>query len=320
MKFNIVYKVAKETAYSNAASALVVAASLNSSVDFSPVVAPNGTVDMGAASAEYNIQRIKRIKGSDVANVNTGTTGAALAALDTFSKVEWETIGVATGALRSVGVKLGINEEFNIDSLGEGHRKAVSDSMELERVERHEAIIEALSKEDGGLTGKAASLAFAAGKTDVFDALTDKADEIMLLSDDFKHMTSEQNMVIILHPSVAKMVSKEIGTVFNQEAPIYTTGFKSSKSINGIPVLVDANLNKYQGTDAAQRLGAIVMDIEALSFKAANESKPVQVDLGLTKFVGKYFYDITKVVDSSRVKTLTFDATAKAAITKKASA
>lgn len=316
-KFNIVYKAAKETAYGNQAAALTVAASLNNVVTFSPILGPNGSVDAGAASAEYNIQRVKRIKGAEVANATVLNTTNALAGLDGFSTLDWETVGVATGKLRSVGLKMGINEEFNIDSLGEAHAKGIADSVNIQAIERHEALIEEAYTASGASAG---TLVYTAAKTDIFDALTDAADEIMLLSDDFKHMTSQENMVIIMHPTVAKMVAKEIGTVFNQEAPIYQTGFKSRMSINGIPVLVDANLNKFEDTDATKRVGAIVMDIEALAFKAANETEANVTQLGHVKFAGTYFYNITKAIDPTRIKHLVFDATGKAGKTAKASA
>lgn len=305
-KFNIVYKVAKETAYANEAAAFVLGAAMNSVVEFSPVLAPGATVDAGAASAEYNIQRIKRIKGAAISNPMAGTTTAALAALDTFSKVEWESIGVATGVLRSVGVKVGINEQFDIDSLGAGHAKAIADSVNVELIERHEKLIEE-AYTNAGIDG--GTVAFTAGQTAVFDKLTAVANEIMLKSDEYKHMTDKANLVIVLHPSVADMVTKEIGTSFNQEAPIYKTGIGARTSINGIPVIVDANLNKYQATGATDRLGALIMDMEALAFKAANETKPIMVDLGLTKYVGKYFYSITKAIDTGRIAKIAFDAT-----------
>ncbi len=87
-KFNEVYKLHKETAYAGLSTALVLGASLNSAVDFSPVLAPNGAVDSGAATAEYTVQRAKRVKAKAIANPNAGTTAAALAALDTFTKVD----------------------------------------------------------------------------------------------------------------------------------------------------------------------------------------------------------------------------------------
>lgn len=212
--------------------------------------------------------------------------------------------------------------------MGEGHAKAVADSVNLQLIERHERLLDEVVGEyiAGGSKKTDGELDLAGANTEAFDTLSDAADEVMLFSDDFKHMSSESNMLIILHPTVARKVAKEIGTVFNQEAPIYTTGFKSNKSINGIPVIVDPNLNKYQVAKAAAgtadtRLGAIVMDIEALAFKAADESKPIMTDLGLTKFAGKFFYSIEKLIDPSRVKVLNIkDTTIKASQTDKASA
>lgn len=314
-KFNIVYNAAKETAYAQASASLVLAASLNSMIQFVPVLQHNGSVDSGATTAEYNIQRVKRIKGADVANSTANTTSAALAALDTFTTVSWETIGVATGVLRSVGVKLGINEEFNPDSLGAVHAKAVSDSVQLQVVERHEALLEEIQ---GAATGTD-KLVYTAGKTDVYDAITAEVNRIMLTSDDYKHMSDKNKMLIVLHPSVADMVAKEIGTVFNQEAPIAQTGMRSGMSINGVPVIVDANLNKFEGAAATEVIGALVLDSEAIAFKAAEFEKPVDVNLGLTRFYGKFFYNIVKAVDTARIGK--FELTLGTAVkTKKASA
>lgn len=86
--FNQVYKVAKETTYGGLGGALVLAASLNSVVKFSPVLKSNGTAGAPDSSAEYIIQRGKRIKSKIVAKPNTGTTAVALAALDSFSQVD----------------------------------------------------------------------------------------------------------------------------------------------------------------------------------------------------------------------------------------
>lgn len=316
-KFNVVYTVAKQTTYADAAHSFVLAASLNSAVKFSPMLAPNGTVDSGATTAEYNVHRIKRVKAKVVANANAATTKSALDALDGFSKIDWASSGIATGVLKSVGTRVGMNEKFDIDNLGEGHKRAIQDSTNIQAIERHEELIEEAYTASGASAG---TLAFTAGKTDVSDMINSVADEIMLLSDEFKHMTSQKNMVIILHPTVSQMVAKEIGTVYNSELPIYKTGFTSGMAINGIPVIVDPNLNKYQDADATKRLGAIVMDIESIAFKAENETKPKVVDLGISQFAGVFFYNITKAVDPARIKHLVFDATGKAAKTDKASA
>lgn len=316
-KFNVVYTIAKQTTYANAAHAFVMAASLNSAVKFSPMLAPNGTVDSGATTAEYNVHRIKRVKAKTVANPNAATTTSALNALDGFSKIDWASSGIATGVLKSVGTRVGMNEQFDIDNLGEGHKRAIQDSTNVQAIERHEELIEEAYTASGAAAG---TLAFTEGKTDVTDAINSVVRKIMLLSDDFKHMTSQNNMIIVLHPSVSSMVAKEIGTVYNSELPIYTTGFKSGMSINGVPVIVDPNLNKYQDTDATKRLGALVMDIESIAFKAESETKPKKVDLGISQFAGVFFYNITKAVDPARIKHMTFDATTDADLTDKASA
>lgn len=306
-KFNQVYKLAKETAYSSESTSLVLMASMNSVVDFTPVLAPNGKVDAGATTAEYLIQRIKRIKAKDIANPNTGSTADALAALDTFSKVDWETIGTATGILRGVGVKTGINEQFDIDSLGEGHAKAVSDSVAVQAIERKEAL---LSEIITSASVKKDALAFSPSDTKIFDGINEEVNRIMLLSDEYKHMTDKQNIVVFMHPALADKVAKEVGVLFQSEAPVYKTGMTSKFSINGVPVIVEASLNKFAGQGAGTAgtaIGAVVMDAEAVAFKAANETVPVSVDLGLTKYNGTYFYNVQKVIDASRISTFDFD-------------
>lgn len=211
--------------------------------------------------------------------------------------------------MRGIGVRTSINEAFDMDSIGEGYAKVISDSTQVESIERHEALLAELAKATNvvKLTG-----------TDLFTELSTEAFKIMSLADDFKYMTNKENMLIIMHPMVATMVAKEIGSVFNQEAPIYRTGLKSQFSINGIPVLIDPTLNTLDGAtgDGTDRFGAIVMDIEALAFKADEFSKPVSIDLGLTKFSGQYFYSVEKLIDNSRVTVMTFDAKAAGAVAK----
>lgn len=84
-KYSEVYEIAKETAYGDVRNALVLAASLNSVVSFSPIQKPNGIV---GSTAQYNIQRLKRIKAKKVANANAKTTTADLAVLDSFQDPE----------------------------------------------------------------------------------------------------------------------------------------------------------------------------------------------------------------------------------------
>lgn len=202
-------------------------------------------------------------------------------------------------------------EEFDIDNVGSGIQKMISDSTNVEAITRGEDLIEEALK---------TSHVEAFSGTDYFTQLSDLADKIILKSDEFKHLTDRANMLIVLHPTITTAIAKEMGTAFTQEAPIYMTGLKSKFSVNGIPVLADSNLNKFDGAkaDGTDRIGAIVLDVEALAFKADEISEPVDQKLAFTRYYGTGFYSIQKLVDESRVIKVTFDATGKAAKTAKA--
>lgn len=312
-KFNQVIKVAKVKAYSEESKSLLVLAMMNSVVDFTPVLAPNGTVDAGATTAEYLIQVPKRVKSQLVANPNTGATADALAALDKFSKTDWETIGVATGVLKGIGVKTGINEKFDADNMGEAHAKSVSGQVENIAVSRIESLLELILN---NATVKATATALGA---DIFTQLSNKADEIMMKVTDVKHMSTKP--IIIMHPTVVTKVAKEMGTAFTQEVAVYNTGLKTKFSINGIPVIKEYNLNKYDGTaaDGTDRYGAIIIDADSIALKKKSEQKAVSVDLGLTKYDGTFFYDVQAFIDEERAALFTFDAkTAGVTVSKKA--
>jgi len=87
--FSTVVGVAKETIYASELTlAPMLSASLNTNYRFTPLQKSNGTTGSPTTSAQYQIQRAKRIKAQEVANPNTGATSDALAILDSFSKVD----------------------------------------------------------------------------------------------------------------------------------------------------------------------------------------------------------------------------------------
>lgn len=100
------------------------------------------------------------------------------------------------------------------------------------------------------------------------------------------------DFVVVTTNAVALDLTKEMGTAFNQEAPIAQTGFTSGMSINGTPVIVDARLSGRE---------CIVMHKEALGFKSEPAKKDVSVNLGLVEYTGEFFYDVMAVVDSARI-------------------
>ena len=79
------FKEVNEQVYSSASQALTVLAAANSSVEFTPNLAPNGAA---GTTSQYTVQRRKRPTVNTVANANTGTTSSALAALDQLTQVD----------------------------------------------------------------------------------------------------------------------------------------------------------------------------------------------------------------------------------------
>lgn len=317
--FAIVIKTAKETTYADIAMAFPLSASLNSMVQFTPMQKSNGTVDSPTTSAQYWIQRTKRVKAKVVANPNTGNTSDALAILDGFSRIDWETVTVATVPKRAIGIKISVNDKFDIDNTGEGHAKQWAEQYKVESIERKERLLNEMytNATDGG-TFNAPT---ADKPTPIFDKITALANQIELFADDFKYMTSPSNIIIVLHPTLVNQVYKEIGTVFNNEAPIYKTGLKSRFSIAGYPVLVDPTLNVFStGTgDDAVRLGALVMDIEAVAFKTDNQKVYIDQAIADTRYVGLTYYGIEKLVDTKRAFKIGFKPDSSIAVTPKVS-
>lgn len=303
--FNQIIKAYKKTTYTMMENSVYLATSMVKTYSFVPILKPGTTANSLASSPEYTIQIGKRIKAKDVPNSNTGSTSDALAALDTFSKIDWKSISVGTGNLRSVGLKMGLNENFDIDSVSDTKAQEIAAAWEVEGIERNEKLIGEIFD---NATNKVIIPAAAKDTTPIFDSVSNIANKISLLVDDIKGMRSKNNLIIWMNPIIEEQVIKEIGTVFNQEAPIYKTGLKTKTSINNIPVVFDGNLNKFQDTDNTKRLAFIVMDVEALAVKVDNIDKTFDIDLGITRYVGKFFYTIEKLIDQNRVYIATIDA------------
>lgn len=284
-KFNDIFIEAKEQVYSAPAQSLVVLASANSMVEFTPVLAPNGKAD--GTTSQYTIQRRKRPSVNTVANVNAGTTASALAALDQFTKTDWTSLGVATGALKSVGFKSTFNDDYDFSLNPQHSRDMLYQVGEI--AEQRKADLIALM-ETFTATG-AALPAYAKGETHQWDAIADEVIKLARVADEYKAKQSKTDFVVVVSADVAKNLSKEMGTVFNQEAPIAQTGFKTGMSINGTPVIVDEALEDGK---------VYIFHKEALAFKAADVEKEVSIDLGLVEFTGRFFYEIMVVADTAR--------------------
>lgn len=143
-------------------------------------------------------------------------------------------------------------------------------------VKRHKDIIAELEK----ATATAAALpAFAAGKTDVSDAIIAETIKLAAKDDEYMDVQGLSDFYIVMSNTVAAEMRAELGTVFHNEAAIAQTGFKSGMSLNGTPVIVDQRLTGRE---------VFIAHNEAIAF-GKQELEPVAVDLGLTKFTGTFF-------------------------------
>lgn len=304
--FNKVFELAKETAYSTGDLILNYAASLNSVVRFNPLFEAGGTTKNGAGGSNenprYEVQRLIRIKGKEY-DYKDNTTATALGFLDQFEDLNWDTIGIKPGNLKAIGLKLSWNEQFNIDNMGEGAAKELADTTLNTLVSREELLLEKAITANGTLP---APETIGTGSSYWFDLIGGEGEVIENLVDDFKAMTDRKNIVIVLHPSVARKVAAEIGTKFYHEMPIYRTGLTTPNSINGFPVIINKNLNKFDGVAGTDVVGAVIMDIEALAARYDYVEKPVDQTIGLTRYVGKGYYEIQEAIDKDRIKVLTF--------------
>lgn len=284
--WNQIYIESKESVYSKQVNALTLMAKSVPGVVFTPVLAPNGKVD--ATTTKYNVQRRKRPSVNTVANANAGTTAAALAALDQFSVADWETLEVATGALRSVGFRETIADDYDFSNSPQHARDMMYQVGEIAGA-RHKDALALLET----ATATGADLpAYVKGDTKVWDAIGDEVITLAQVDDEFKDVQDITDFYIVTSRKVAKELAKEMGTAFNQEAAIAQTGFTSSMSINGTPVIVDARLKGRE---------VYIAHNEAIAFAKQELGKDVAIDLGLVSFTGKFFFDVMALVDKARV-------------------
>lgn len=283
--FNEAYIEAKNTVYSNSVNALILAAKNVPGVRFEPAFAPNGKVD--GTSSQYNIQRRKRPTVNTVANANVGTTAAAMAALDQFTVNDWTTLPVATGALRSVGFREQLGDDFNFSDSPQHERDMYYKVREV-AVQRHKDILALLGTAPDTL---AALPAYVKGDTKVSGAIVAETIKLAAKDDEYMDVQALSDFYIVMSNTAAAEVKDEIGIAFNNEAPIAQTGMTSGMSINGIPVIVDQRLTGRE---------VFIAHNEAIAF-GSQKFKDVNVDLGLTGYTGRYFWDVMTIVDDARV-------------------
>lgn len=287
--FNALILEAKTKVYSNPANSLIVLAKMNSQVDFTLSLRPGAKAGDITADPEYKVQRRKRPTVNKVVNSNTGTSEAALAALDQFTKTDWETVEIGTGALKSVGFRRTFGDDYNFSNDPQ-HAKDMFYTVNEIAVQRSKdlnALLATSTKTGANLE------AYVKGDTKVWDDISDLVIELAQVDDNFMDITSKEDFIIKVSQTVAKELTHEMGQAFLNETPIAQTGFKSGMGINGTPVIVDT---RYTGREC------VVFHKEVLAFKSESIKKDVSVDLGIAEFTGRFFYDVSAIIDTSRIK------------------
>lgn len=284
-KFNDIYKESKAKVYSKAVNALVIASKGVPGIIFDPMLSPNGKVD--DTTSKYTIQRRKRPSVNTVVDPNTGSTKASLDSLDQFSKPEYDALEVATGILRSVGFRGTFNDDYDYSN-SPAHKRDMEYQVGEVAAQRHKDILAELAK----ATPSGTTLpAYTKGDTLVWDAISDEVIRLAAKDDEFMDVQDISDFYIVTSRKVAKELAKEMGTAFNQEASIAQSGFTSSMSVNGTPVIVDARLTGRE---------VYVAHNQAIAF-GKQEVFTRTVNLGLSDYYGAFFYDILVTVDKARV-------------------
>lgn len=275
---NILFVKAKAKVYSNEIFASVVLASL-----INPL-----KVRFLSQGIKVTVQRKKRPTLNTVANSEVGSTAASLAALDQFTKPDWESIETAPGKVLSVGWKKTFADDYDMtsESIHLEELTAVMSEHAYDRLKRFSALL--LTATASG----AALPAFVKGDTKVWDAISSLVIKTSKVDDDYLTIQGLQDFVIFGSSEVAQSLTKEMGTVFNQETAIAQTGFKSKMGVNGTAFIIVPTFTAKQ---------VVICHKNAIGFVSQQVKKNAKIDLGLTEFTGQFALDYMTVVDTARL-------------------
>lgn len=286
-KFNDIYKEAKTKVYSQSVNALVVLASLNPQVVLEKKLQPGAAPGDLTAAPQYTIQRRKRPTVKAVQNANRGNTADALAVLDSFAKTEYEAVEIGTNALRSIGFRRTFGDSYDFSSDPQHAKDMMYQVGEIAAQRKKDLNTLLLTA-----TETANELpTFAKDDTKVWDAIADQIDAVSKVDDEYMDIAGHEDIITVVSDKVAKELAKEMGTVFNQEAPIAESGFKTNMSVNGSPVIVES---RWTGREV------VIFHKQAIYFESNTIAEGINVDLGIAKYTGEVFYDISGVIDQAR--------------------
>lgn len=309
-KFNEIYVEAKRDIYKRSNKNLItLIAKANNLVKSNLLtLAPNGN----ASTSKYNLQiRVlptvfKHGGTAEVTDVSklsdrtasfanntplTGSVGEALSFIDKFDTVDWESYEIITGQLQGIGFKSAFNDQYDMDNMDK-HSDDIYLMTETRAEYRKSFFLGELAKTTNTTT---ASIPNKWVKQDALTwlglsaAVTEVAKgAVKAGSPTVKHMhqPDRNDFYIIASLDVADRLAAEKGATFHQERPVFNTGV-SSENVNGIPFIAEPTLPDNT---------AYIVHKYAFYFKQDGVSKDIMVDLGITQYKGKAFYEIYKTL------------------------
>ena len=287
------FAASAETAYATGITPLMGLATLNKSVRFTPLQKSKYTTDNG----KYTIQRLKRIKATDLPAATGKAGDDHIARLNASKKIDWTSIETQTAAEKNIAINIEPNEEFDLTNVPADFNRPMTDMITNTLVEGEEL---AVAKVIAGAATKA--------DIDLTDAdgtvlkIEEEIQRIELLVDDFKAYSD--NVIVLIHPSVAKIFSKLQGQGYQTGTNTFPNGLGKSFRYDNIEFYESKILNAIpSSTDKVA--GAIVMDREAYANIGITAGiTPYDETNTGTRTVGHRYYGLDLVVDPSRISVL----------------
>ena len=301
-----VFAKSAETAYASGISPLMALATLNKSVKFAPVQKSKYSGNQG----QYIIQRVKRIKATDLPAATGKAGDDHIARLNAATKIDWVSVDTKTSAEKNIAVTIEPNEQFDLTAVPSDFTAPLTDMITNTLVEGEElatakVIAGAKTKADLDLTKR----------DEAVTAIEDEIERIQLLVDDFKAYSN--TVIVLVHPKVARIFSKLQGQGYQQGTNTFPNGLGKSFTYDRTQFFVSNILNAIPSS-TGKVAGAIIMDAEAYANLGVTAGiTPYDETNTGTRTVGHRYYGLDLVVDTDRISVLEI---AQAAPTKKVNA
>lgn len=267
-----------------------------------PALSGNGALK---GKGKYEIQRPIRNLAVDAADSFDATTGVGKAFTDTitdldgFHKETWETVEIATGVKRIIGLNVQYNEQFDMEDARD-FAKPIAGFARNRAIESEEKALATLVGTTG-VTVKTSTLDIKdPTKYDLIAAeILDEVDAIHNLNDKFK--TYSDKVVVLVHPTIARAFSDIQGKEYQTGKDTFTDSFGRHAFVYKDVTFV---ANKYLNSlsDGTDIVGAVILDTEAfLTIPASDTFQVIDEKFANKRYTGAEWYDTSGVIDTDRI-------------------